>query len=57
MIKKIIKTRKKILGFITEDKTGQHWYAFGRPSQSFYFSYACDSVEHGEELIKQFIKK
>jgi hypothetical protein len=49
---KIVRNGKKIKGFVYKDKTGQHWYAFGRPSQDSYISFACKSIEHGIACIE-----
>jgi hypothetical protein len=48
----IIKTGKKIDGFVWEDKNGKCWYAFGKPSQSNYIAFGCRSIEDGTEKIK-----
>ena len=54
-MKKIIRDEKKrIIGFIYQDTTGQHWYAFGKPSQREYISFACRSFEHGQACIEMY---
>lgn len=44
-MKNLVKRGRKIIGFVWQDKNGQHWYAFGKPSQSQYISFACNSIE------------
>lgn len=48
----IVKTGKKIDGFVWTDKGGKCWYAFGKPSQSNYLAFACKSKEDGIKKIK-----
>lgn len=47
----IVKNGKKIIGFAFEHK-GEFFYAFGKPSQSNYLSFKCNSIEEGVEKIK-----
>lgn len=46
-MKNLVKKGRRIIGFVWQDKNGQHWYAFGKPSQSQYISFACNSIEQG----------
>jgi len=50
--KKIVKTGKKIDGFVWTDKKGECWYAFGKPSQASYIAFACKSIDDGIKKIK-----
>lgn len=43
----LVKSGRKILGFVWEDVGRNWWYAFGKPSQSNYIAFACDDLEHG----------
>lgn len=43
----LIKKGKKILGFVGMRANGQYFYAFGRPSQSMYIAFDCNSLEQG----------
>ena len=52
MNKHIVKINGKIKGFIYQDREGQYWFAFGRPSQSCYISFACRSLEHGIACVE-----
>ena len=48
----LVKRGKKIIGFVYKDTKGQHWYAFGRPSQDNYISFACRDISHGIACIE-----
>jgi hypothetical protein len=52
MAKQLIKNGRKIKGFTYQDKDGQYWYAFGKPSQDNYMAFACRSHEHGKACIE-----
>lgn len=54
MKKHLVKMDGRIKGFIYVDMSGQFWYAFGRPSQSCYISFACRSLEHGIACIEMY---
>lgn len=54
MKKHLVKVNGKIKGFIYQDKYGQHWYAFGRPSQDSYISFTCRSLEHGIACVEMY---
>lgn len=46
MKKHLVKSGKRILGFVYQQ--GEQWcYSFGKPSQSQYISFHCDSLEQG----------
>jgi hypothetical protein len=45
-MKHLVKKGRRIKGFVFE-QNGSWWYAFGRPSQDNYISFACDSLEQG----------
>jgi len=47
----LVKSGRKILGFVWEDVGGDWWYAFGKPSQSNYIAFKCDSLESGKKKI------
>ena len=51
-MKHLVKRNGKIIGFVTKDLCGQYWYAFGRPSQNNYISFACNSLEQGIARIE-----
>lgn len=46
-MKHLIKRGKRIIGFVGQYSNGQHYYAFGKPSQSNYIAFHCDSLEQG----------
>lgn len=50
--RQIVKTGKRINGFVWEDKHGNCWYAFGKPSQASYIAFRCKSIEDGIKKIK-----
>lgn len=50
--KHLVKNGRKIKGFVYQDKNGQWWYAFGRPSQDAYISFAACNLEHGIASIE-----
>lgn len=54
MKKHIVKSGRKIVGFVYSDSNGQYWYAFGRPSQPEYIAFACRSLEHGIACIEMY---
>ena len=54
MNKHLVKIDRKIKGFVFQDKSGQYWYAFGRPSQACYISFACRSLEHGIACVEMY---
>jgi len=47
MKKHLVKRGRKVIGFVYQDRNGQFWYAFGRPSADNYIAFACRSLEHG----------
>ena len=52
-MKHIVKKGKKIIGFVYE--SNDTWFfAFGKPSQSEYISFACKNLDEGIELIKKY---
>lgn len=53
-MKHLVKRGKKILGFVYQDAKQQWWYAFGRPSQSDYMAFACNSMEQGIAKIEMY---
>jgi len=53
-MKHLVKRGRKIIGFIYSDSQGQFWYAFGKPSQSEYISFACRDIEHGVACIEMY---
>lgn len=52
-MKHIVKQGRKIIGFTWENKDG-FWFAFGKPSQSSYLSFACSSIEDGKRNIEKY---
>lgn len=52
MTKTLVKSGNKIKGFVYEKADGSFWYAFGKPSQPEYISFACKSIEHGVACIE-----
>lgn len=51
MKKHLVKRGAKIIGFV--HKIGdEFYYSFGRPSQSQYISFKCDSIEQGIARIE-----
>jgi hypothetical protein len=54
MKRKLIKDGRRIVGFVYQKNDGSHWYAFGRPSQDNYISFACRDFEHGEACILMY---
>lgn len=52
MKKHLVKRGSRIKGFVWADKNGQHWYAFGKHSQSNYIAFACRDLEHGIACIE-----
>jgi hypothetical protein len=53
-MKTIIKEGRKIKGFVFQDKQGEFWFAFGKPSQDNYISFRCESIEEGINNIKKY---
>jgi hypothetical protein len=53
-MKAIIKTGRRIKGFVYQDLEGNFWYAFGKPSQDNYISFRCESIEEGINNIKKY---
>jgi hypothetical protein len=51
-MKTLVKDGKRIKGFVYKDKSGNYYYAFGRPSQDNFISFACRSIEHGIACIE-----
>jgi hypothetical protein len=51
-MKTLVKNGKRIKGFVYQDKNNNYWYAFGKPSQDNYISFACKSIEHGIACIE-----
>ncbi len=51
-MKHLVKKGRKIVGFVRQDQNGQFWYSFGKPSQSSYISFACNSLEQGIARIE-----
>lgn len=47
----IIKVNRKIRGFVSQRSNGQYFYAFGKPSQSSYIAFDCESIEQGIQRI------
>jgi hypothetical protein len=54
MKQELVKIGRKIIGFTWQDRQGQCWFAFGKPSQSSYISFACNSIEQGKEKILEY---
>jgi hypothetical protein len=54
MKKELVKIGRKIIGFTWQDQKGQYWFAFGKPSQSEYIAFACDSIEQGRNKILEY---
>ena len=54
MEKEIIKEGKKIIGFVYKTLDNEFYFAFGKPSQSNYISFKCNSIEHGKECIYKY---
>lgn len=55
----LVKRGNRILGFVYQDRDGQFWYAFGRPSADSYIAFACRSLEAGIasiEMARMFIR-
>lgn len=50
----IIKKGRLIAGFVNQRAGGQWFYAFGKPSQSSYIAFDCDSKEAGINKVNQF---
>lgn len=46
-MKILIKRGRKIKGFVYQDSSKNWWFAFGKPSQDNYISFACRDKEHG----------
>ena len=51
-MKNLVKRGRRIIGFVWQDKNGQHWYAFGKPSQNQYIAFACNSIEQGVARVE-----
>lgn len=47
----LVKVGRRIKGFVFE-QNGSWWYAFGRPSQDNYISFACCDEQHGITCVK-----
>jgi hypothetical protein len=45
-------SKRRIKGFVGVRGDGQHYYAFGRPSQNSYIAFDCNSVEQGIARIE-----
>ena len=54
MKKILIKRGKRIKGFVYENNKGW-WYAFGKPSQDCYVSFACKDKESGIAAVEMKI--
>lgn len=50
-MKTLVKNGNRIKGFVYENSQG-FWYAFGKPSQNQFISFACRSIEHGIACIE-----
>ena len=50
-MKHLVKNGNRIKGFVFM-QSDQWYYAFGRPSQDSYISFACDSLEQGIARIE-----
>lgn len=48
----LVKSGRKIRGFVRQDSKGYFWYQFGKPSQDNYISFACNSLEQGIARIE-----
>ncbi len=53
-MKHIIKKGNKIIGFVYITLNSEWFYAFGRPPHTSYISFACNSLEHGIEKVKEY---
>jgi hypothetical protein len=53
-MKTIIKEGRKIKGFVFQDKQGEFWFAFGKPSQDNYIAFLCGSIEEGINNVKKY---
>lgn len=51
-MKHLVKSGRRIKGFVYQTPNGEWWYAFGKPSQSNYIAFACKSKEHGIACIE-----
>lgn len=47
----LVKNGRKIKGFVYQSNN-KWWYAFGKPSQDNYISFACRDLEHGIACIE-----
>ena len=48
----LVKEGRKIIGFVKQRaKTGQFYFAFGKPSQSEYIAFDCKSEQAGIEAF------
>ena len=55
MEKTIVKQGKKIIGFVYKSN-GSFWFAFGKPSQREFVSFACKDINEGIKSINQYSK-
>lgn len=53
-MKHLVKNGRKVKGFVYQKNDGSFWYAFGKPSQDNYISFACRSLEHGIACIEMY---
>lgn len=53
-MKHLVKIDKRVKGFVYQNAAG-YWYAFGRPSQASYISFACRSMEHGIACVEMYL--
>lgn len=52
MNKHLVKSGRKIKGFVYQDRENKWWYAFGKPSQNTYMAFACKDLEHGIACVE-----
>lgn len=51
-MKHLVKSGRRIKGYVYQDQEGGWWYALGKPSQTDYIAFACRSLEHGIACIE-----
>lgn len=53
-MKTIVKKGQKIIGFTYQKTSGEYYFAFGKPSQSSWIEFKCNSTDDGINKIKNY---
>ncbi len=55
-MKTLVKKGQKIIGFTYQKPNGECYFAFGKPSQSSWIEFQCNSIEEGINKINNYSK-